>query len=159
MVQGRKSGRGLVTTGSPGEAVSGAGGLAAPLPAFDVNDPAIGSERWALAFACNHRDCVAGACATGARIPALAMRIGMHYDCYQCYQSWGLAMSQLLVRDLDEKIVTALRQRAAENGRSAEAEHREILKTHLAQAPQPRAFKDVLAAMPWFGDDELFDLR
>ena len=36
-------------------------------------------------------------------------------------------MAQLLVRDIDETIVKALRERAARHGRSAEAEHREIL--------------------------------
>ncbi len=36
-------------------------------------------------------------------------------------------MATLTVRNLDEDLVRALRIRAAEHGRSAEAEHREIL--------------------------------
>ncbi|MYN18994.1 DNA-binding protein [Rugamonas sp. FT107W] len=68
-------------------------------------------------------------------------------------------MSQLLVRDLDDEIVDSLKRLAAANGRSAEAEHREILRAHLAKRPKKRSFKEVLAAMPDFGDDELFDLR
>lgn len=68
-------------------------------------------------------------------------------------------MSQLLVRDLDDEIVDSLKRLAAANGRSAEAEHREILRAHLAKRPKRRSFKEVLAAMPDFGDDELFDLR
>ena len=40
-------------------------------------------------------------------------------------------MSKLLVRDLDPKIVKAVKLRAAKHGRSAEAEHREILKEAL----------------------------
>ena len=36
-------------------------------------------------------------------------------------------MATLTVRNLDETLVRALRIRAAEHGRSAEAEHREIL--------------------------------
>ena len=36
-------------------------------------------------------------------------------------------MPQLLVRAVDEAIVKALRERAARHGRSAEAEHRDIL--------------------------------
>ena len=36
-------------------------------------------------------------------------------------------MTSLLVRGLDESLVQALKQRAAANGRSAEAEHRAIL--------------------------------
>lgn len=68
-------------------------------------------------------------------------------------------MSQLLVRDLDEDVVDALKRLAAANGRSAEAEHREILRSHLLKHPKKRSFKEVLAEMPYFGDDTLFDLR
>jgi plasmid stability protein len=37
-------------------------------------------------------------------------------------------MAQLIVRRLEPEIVDALRKRAAERGRSMEAEHREILR-------------------------------
>ena len=69
-------------------------------------------------------------------------------------------MPQLLVRDLDEAVVAALKRRAAEHGRSVEAEHRELLKSELL-SPQPkkRSFKEVLATMPYFDDDALFDVR
>lgn len=40
-------------------------------------------------------------------------------------------MPTLTVRNLDEEIVRRLRIRAAEHGRSAEAEHREILRLVL----------------------------
>ena len=40
-------------------------------------------------------------------------------------------MAQLLVRDVPQDIVQALKQRAAEHGRSAEAEHRKILEEAL----------------------------
>ena len=40
-------------------------------------------------------------------------------------------MAQLLVRDLPEALVLALKERAAANGRSAEAEHRLILEEAL----------------------------
>ena len=69
-------------------------------------------------------------------------------------------MSQLLVRELEEEVVLELKRKAAENGRSAEAEHREILRAHLSdRQPRKRSFKDVLAAMPYFDDDDLFDVR
>jgi plasmid stability protein len=69
-------------------------------------------------------------------------------------------MSQLLVRDLEEEVVAELKRQAAEHGRSAEAEHREILKAHLlSKQPKPRSFRDVLASMPYFGDDDIFDVR
>jgi plasmid stability protein len=45
-------------------------------------------------------------------------------------------MATLTVRNLDEDVVRRLRIRAAENGRSAEAEHREILRAVLAGGSQ-----------------------
>ncbi|MBV8458068.1 MAG: plasmid stabilization protein [Acetobacteraceae bacterium] len=47
-------------------------------------------------------------------------------------------MATLTVRNLDNDTVRRLRIRAAEHGRSAEAEHREILRAALA-APESRA--------------------
>jgi hypothetical protein len=46
-------------------------------------------------------------------------------------------MATLTVRNLDAALVRRLRIRAAENGRSAEAEHREILRTTLPDDEQP----------------------
>ncbi len=43
-------------------------------------------------------------------------------------------MSQLLVRDVPRDVVDALKRRAADNGRSAEAEHRAILESVLRPA-------------------------
>ena len=43
-------------------------------------------------------------------------------------------MSQLTVRKLSGQIISALKQRAASNGRSAEAEHRVILREALLPA-------------------------
>lgn len=50
-------------------------------------------------------------------------------------------MATLTVRNLDDDLVRALRIRAAEHGRSAEAEHREILRQVLTGGRQasPRA--------------------
>ena len=64
-------------------------------------------------------------------------------------------MAQLLVRDVDEAIVKALRNRAARNGRSAEAEHREILAQALRRTRR-RSFAEVLAAVPNVGTDQDF---
>ena len=41
-------------------------------------------------------------------------------------------MANLLVRNVDDSIVQSLREQAAANGRSAEAEHRAILPMRLA---------------------------
>jgi plasmid stability protein len=46
-------------------------------------------------------------------------------------------MASLTVRNLDEALIRLLRVRAAENGRSAEAEHREILREALEGAKAP----------------------
>jgi antitoxin FitA len=64
-------------------------------------------------------------------------------------------MAQLLVRDVDEAIVKALRNRAARHGRSAEAEHREILSQALRRTRR-RSFAEVLAAVPNVGTDQDF---
>ena len=64
-------------------------------------------------------------------------------------------MAQLLVRDVDEAIVKALRTRAARHGRSAEAEHREILARALRRTRRLN-FAEVLASVPNAGADEDF---
>lgn len=66
--------------------------------------------------------------------------------------------TNLVVRNVDEDVALALKQRAAARGRSAEAEHREILKNALLRPPR-RSFSDVLASMPDVGEDADFDLR
>lgn len=64
-------------------------------------------------------------------------------------------MANLLVRGIDDSVVQALRERAARHGRSAEAEHREILAAALRR-PKKRTFAEVLAAMPNVGKDQDF---
>lgn len=65
-------------------------------------------------------------------------------------------MANLVVRNLDEDIVRALKQRAAEHGRSAEAEHRAILEAALIKTRR-RSLAEVLASMPDVGCDEDFE--
>jgi antitoxin FitA len=48
----------------------------------------------------------------------------------------------LIVRRVDEELVRRLKVRAARNNRSAEAEHREILKQALSGEPNA-AFKEI----------------
>jgi antitoxin FitA len=64
-------------------------------------------------------------------------------------------MAQLVVRNLTDDLVKALKQRAAKHNRSAEQEHREILEAAL-RGPRRRRLADVLAAMPNVGRDEDF---
>jgi hypothetical protein len=53
-------------------------------------------------------------------------------------------VAQLVVRNLDDGLVARLKRQAAEHGRSAEAEHREILRLALAEEPR-RSFKELAA--------------
>lgn len=66
--------------------------------------------------------------------------------------------TNLIVRNVEADIVSALKQAAAAHGRSAEAEHRDILRAAL-QRPPRRAFTEVLAGMPDVGLDEDFQCR
>ncbi|HSK01497.1 MAG TPA: hypothetical protein VK932_09660 [Kofleriaceae bacterium] len=65
-------------------------------------------------------------------------------------------MAELLVGDVDESVIEALRLRAARNGRSAEAEHREILREALL-GKRDRDLKQHLLAMPDVGEDADFE--
>jgi plasmid stability protein len=64
-------------------------------------------------------------------------------------------VAQLVVRNLSEDLVRALKQRAAKHNRSAEQEHREILQAALGGSRR-RRLADVLGAMPNVGEDQDF---
>ncbi|MDL1959265.1 MAG: DNA-binding protein [Deltaproteobacteria bacterium] len=65
-------------------------------------------------------------------------------------------MANLVVRNLDKHIVDVLKQRAARHGRSAEAEHRVILKEVLLPSNR-KSFAEVLSSMPNVGRDDDFE--
>jgi plasmid stability protein len=65
-------------------------------------------------------------------------------------------MATLIVRNLDRRIVDELKKRAARHGRSAEAEHRELLGSLLLRPPR-KSFTEALAEMPDVGRDEDFE--
>lgn len=66
-------------------------------------------------------------------------------------------MAQLIVRNVEDDIVRALRVRAAQKRRSAEAEHREILREALIPRRKGKTLKDLLLDMPSVGEDADFD--
>ena len=66
-------------------------------------------------------------------------------------------MAQLLVRKVGDDLVRALRRRAARHGRSAEAEHREILKKALRPHLPGKTLKELLLEMPSVGEDADFE--
>jgi antitoxin FitA len=66
-------------------------------------------------------------------------------------------MAQLLVRDIEAEVVRALKLRAASHSRSAEEEHREILRTAL-RAPGPgSSLRELLLEIPNVGEDADFE--
>ena len=66
--------------------------------------------------------------------------------------------TNLVVRNVDEDVALALKKMAAAHGRSAEAEHRAILKSVL-QRPKRRSVAEVLSSMPNVGKDADFNFR
>lgn len=66
-------------------------------------------------------------------------------------------MGQLLVRGIDDEIVERLKLRAAQNGNSAEEEHRRILREVLSADRSPRSLKDLLRGIPNLGEDADFE--
>jgi antitoxin FitA len=56
------------------------------------------------------------------------------------------AMGTLLVRNIGSDLIDKLKARAARNKRSAEAEHREILRQALSAEPR-QSFKEIAARL------------
>ncbi|MBS1864207.1 MAG: DNA-binding protein [Actinobacteria bacterium] len=66
-------------------------------------------------------------------------------------------MAQLLVRDIESDVVRELKLRAARHGRSAEEEHRQILRRALRSNGVGQTLKEQLMAMPAVGEDRDFE--
>ena len=64
-------------------------------------------------------------------------------------------MANLIVRNVEDELVKALKARSGEHGISAEEEHRRILRRALLK-PRPRSLAEVLAEIPNVGIDEDF---
>ncbi len=65
-------------------------------------------------------------------------------------------MANLLVRNIDDGVVSALKMRAGQKGISAEAEHRAILENALIK-PIKKSFAEVLGSIPNVGNDADFE--
>lgn len=67
-------------------------------------------------------------------------------------------MAQLIVRKLSEQLVRRLKERAVQNGRSAEEEHRMILQQALlgGYGQRKKSLKQILMEMPEAGEDSDF---
>jgi plasmid stability protein len=71
-----------------------------------------------------------------------------------------LAVAQLIVRKIEDRVVQKLRATAAVLGVSMEEAHRRILrKSLLGDAAAPASFKGHLREMPGFGDDTIFERK
>jgi plasmid stability protein len=66
-------------------------------------------------------------------------------------------MAQLLVRNIEAEVVRELKLRAARHGRSAEEEHRRILRDALRGGGPHGSLKDLLLAIPAVGEDRDFE--
>lgn len=66
-------------------------------------------------------------------------------------------MAQLLVRDIEGEVVQELKVRAARHGRSAEEEHRQILREALRPEGSAKSLKELLLEMPDVGEDAAFE--
>jgi antitoxin FitA len=71
---------------------------------------------------------------------------------YHCYH-----VAQLLVRDIEGEVVRELKVRAARHGRSAEEEHRQILREALGPKGPAQSLKELLLSMPDVGEDRDFE--
>lgn len=67
-------------------------------------------------------------------------------------------MARLIVRNVEDDIVKALEERATRNGRSAEAEHRELLRAALL-GERSEELKAVLLNMPDVFEDTDFERK
>lgn len=65
-------------------------------------------------------------------------------------------MANLLVRNVDDEIVTALKALAGKHGISAEEEHRRILQQALLGVKR-KSFTEALKAIPNVGEDADFN--
>ena len=66
--------------------------------------------------------------------------------------------NHLVIRNVDEEMMRALKLRAAGHGRSVEAEHLEILKSALLK-PRRRSFAEVLESIPNIHLEDCYDAR
>ncbi len=66
-------------------------------------------------------------------------------------------VAELIVRNVEEDLVRLLELRAAQHNRSAEAEHREILREALLPRGAARSFANFLLEMPDVGKDQDFE--
>ncbi|HLX68311.1 MAG TPA: DNA-binding protein [Verrucomicrobiae bacterium] len=67
-------------------------------------------------------------------------------------------MPQLIVRQIEEKVVKKLKARAGLHGVSMEEEHRRILRDALfGKSEASQSFKEFLLKMPDVGPDSIFE--
>ena len=64
-------------------------------------------------------------------------------------------MASLIVRNVDDEVVRALKIQASQKGISAEAEHRNLLADALL-TPRRRSFEEVIQSIPPVGRDDDF---
>jgi plasmid stability protein len=68
----------------------------------------------------------------------------------------GSTLANLIVRNVEDEVVKALKAQSGKNGISAEEEHRRILRRALLK-PRQKSFAEALVAIPGVGKDEDFE--
>jgi len=67
-------------------------------------------------------------------------------------------MPQLIVRQIEEKVVKKLKEQAGQHGVSMEEEHRRILREALlGKSAKRTSFKEALLSIPNVGEDKDFE--
>lgn len=97
-----------------------------------------------------------GVLTTGEGVGAWLLPAGSGSDGLADNRQGTRRLLQLVVRSLDEEIVQALKLRAGRRGRSAEAEHRDILRAALLSPRSGKSLKALLLEIPAVGDDSDF---
>ena len=64
-------------------------------------------------------------------------------------------MANLIVRNVEDEVVQALKEQSGKHGVSAEEEHRRILRQALLK-PRQKSFVEVLTQIPNVGEDQDF---
>jgi antitoxin FitA len=81
----------------------------------------------------------------GRAVPVAPPRQGLGRYHIVIALGWRPVVGQLLVRNVNDQLIRSLKERAARNGRSVEAEHRDILEKALG--PEAESFFEVAARL------------
>jgi len=95
-------------------------------------------------------------CASGAKIRSSTERVAV-LSLIAAVETDEI-MPQLIVRQIEEKVVKKLKEQAGQHGVSMEEEHRRILREALlGKSAKRTSFKEALLSIPNVGEDKDFE--